>query len=239
MTRIYQNIPLTVGTEITLDEAASHHVATVLRAKTGEKLIVFNGDGCDYEATILLINKKKVVIALMQGNVKNTESSLKLHLAQGIARGEKMDFIVQKAVELGATSITPLLTARSNMRLSAEQRAKKMAHWQAILVAACEQSGRTKLPTLHLIESLSSWLSKAHGTRFLLSPHAENPLPSSLTTSEISLVIGPEGGLSPEEITLALSHHFQPLKLGPRVLRTETATIAALAILQQQYGDMS
>jgi 16S rRNA (uracil1498-N3)-methyltransferase len=169
------------------------------------------------------------------------ESFLKITLAQGIARGDRMDTIVQKAVELGVFDIMPLLTERCNVRLSGEREEKRLMHWQQIAVSACEQSGRNEVPMVHAPESYHSWLSSTHHEYgFVLSPHVSDRLQmvSLPKTARISLLIGPEGGLTDNEVATAIAKGFKPLSLGPRILRTETATLAALTAIQVTFGDM-
>ncbi len=239
--RVFQSIPLQVDALIPLDEQASHHVGRVLRAAINDRLILFNGTGSEYEAVIQGISKKCVTVHITAQHTHTVESPLQLHLVQGIARGEKMDVIVQKAVELGVSAITPLITARCNVRLSGDRCDKRLQHWQAVAVSAAEQSGRQLVPQIHAPVTLSTWLNQPRaGLTYVLSPHVASklavqgvPQPTPLT-----VMIGPEGGFSDEEVALAVEHGALPLNLGPRVLRTETASIAALSVLQFCYGDM-
>ncbi len=238
--RIYQPIPLKTDTAITLDEAASHHVARVLRATLSDEIIIFNGEGGEFEATITEITKKNVIVYIKKFLARDVESPLELWLAQGISRGEKMDFTIQKAVELGVTKIIPLLTERCNVQLNAEKKQKRWEHWQAIIIHACEQSGRTTLPKLSLPEEFSSWIKKAPkaSANFVLTPDAKNAFKINDIPKTAQILIGPEGGLSAKEIEEACQLGFTPTKLGPRILRTETAGVAALSVLQCLYGDL-
>lgn len=239
--RVYQPIPLVVGNTISLDEHASHHVGRVLRAKVNDRVALFNDVGIEVEGVIHAISKKCVTVLITALNPVSVESPLHLHLVQGIARGEKMDVIVQKAVELGVSEITPLITERCNVRLSGERSDKRWAHWQAVAVSAAEQSGRQCVPTIHAPISFAAWLPPSMAeTTFILSPHAAHKLttPSKGATTAVTVMVGPEGGFSEEEVALAVARGVQPLKLGPRILRTETAPIAALSILQYCLGDM-
>lgn len=240
MTRIYQATSLTTNTSITLDEKASHHLARVLRASVGDELIIFNGEGGEYAAVITQMMKKHVQVEIQQFHAREVESPLQIHLAQGIARGEKMDFIVQKAVELGVTHIIPLITERCNVRLDNEREEKRLQHWQSVVISACEQSGRNRTPHISAPQLLPNWLLQVKTDyRFVLTPHVQTKLiKENMSHPSITLLIGPEGGLSEQEIQLATTHHFTPLNLGPRVLRTETATVAAVAVLQGIYGDL-
>lgn len=236
--RIYQPGPIKLATLMSLDEKASHHLATVLRAKVGEPVTLFNGEGGEYAAVIRQIAKKSISLEVLAFQAREAESPLQLQLAQGVARGEKMDFIVQKAVELGVSCIVPLLTERSNVRLDAERAEKKRQHWQAVVVSACEQSGRNRIPIVQPIISLIDWLPQVQAARrLILSPQGEAALePLSIDASAV-LLVGPEGGLSQKEESLARQQGFASLQLGPRILRTETAALAALAVLQARFGD--
>jgi 16S rRNA (uracil1498-N3)-methyltransferase len=241
LSRIYQPVPLVLHALIRLDEKASHHVARVLRAKTGDKLTVFNGSGSECDATIIHIDKKGVDVEMINFVTRNVESPIDIYLAQGIARGEKMDFIVQKAVELGVKKIIPLITERCNVRLDSEREEKRLLHWQSVAISACEQSGRNQIPEIFAPIAFKAWLPKVKADHlFVLSPHVRGQLPTANlpANTRIVLLIGPEGGLSDEETGVAIKHGFLSLNLGPRILRTETATIAAISIFQFNYGDI-
>lgn len=239
MVRIYQAHSLVSNQEIALDKEASHHIARVLRMQVGESLIIFDGKNKQYAAEIVNISKQTVTVLLGQEVAGKVESPIELCLVQGIAKGEKMDWIVQKAVELGVTAIYPLQTERGNVRLSAEREDKRIAHWQKVVISACEQSGRIRIPTLHPILSLREYLAakSADENVFILTPHESGSL-SEASNKRYSVLIGPEGGFSQQEITLALDAGCKPLNLGPRILRTETAAVAALSVVQFEYGDL-
>lgn len=240
--RLYQASPLTVNTSIRLDERAFHHAARVLRAKVGEQVILFNGEGGEYKAVIKNIDKKGMDVDILAFSEREAESPVAIHLAQGIARGEKMDFIVQKAVELGVSSIVPLFTERCNIKLADERAGKRLAHWRSICIGACEQSGRNRLPKIVEPISLNDWLPSAKADySFVLSPVAQEKIPALTLKPQaaILLLIGPEGGLSETEINRAKQTGFMPLNLGPRILRTETASIAAITALQCRFGDLA
>ncbi len=241
ISRIYQLIPLQVSARVRLDEKASHHLARVLRAKVGEKLTLFNGEGGEYLARITQIDKKGVEVEVLQFSEREAESPLTIHLAQGIARGEKMDFIVQKAVELGVNNIIPLITERCNVRFDEGREEKRLAHWQSVVVSACEQSGRNRVPRVLPPVRLEKWFSEIEvDVGFVLSPHVQVKLSSiAIDCKSVALLIGPEGGLSEQEIEMAMRKGFLPLNLGPRVLRTETATLAAVTMVQGWLGDMN
>lgn len=241
--RIYQETPLSVGSVIDLDAQATHHVGRVMRLQTGEPVIIFNGSQPgEYLGVITHISKKNITVRLDEYCPRTVESPLNLILAQGIARGEKMDYIIQKAVELGVSQIIPLMTERSTVKLDAERQQKRLQHWQAIAISACEQSGRTSIPLIAIPQLLNNWLQKieTNNPLFVLSPHVKKKLAPAAykKAAAMTVLIGPEGGLSEGEINAALQKGFIPLNLGPRILRTETATIAALTALQCFYGDL-
>jgi 16S rRNA (uracil1498-N3)-methyltransferase len=213
----------------------------VLRLRPGAPLTLFNGRGGEFAGRIEAARGDAVTVAVAEASATERESPLLLTLAQGVSRGERMDLIVQKATELGVARLLPLLTERSVVRLDAKAAARKLAHWRAIAIAACEQSGRNRLPSLTEPLELREFLAgKAEdGTRLLLSPGAalgiaDVPRPAGAVT----VLIGPEGGLSAEEQERAVAAGFLGVRLGPRVLRTETAAIAALSLLQRQFGDL-
>lgn len=242
ISRIYQAVSLSLHSTIHLDQKASHHLTSVLRATIDDKLTLFNGQGGEYEAVITHIDKKGVDVEIKNFSSREAESPIQIHLAQGIARGEKMDFIVQKSVELGVTKIFPLITERCNVRLDSEREEKRLQRWQSIIISACEQSGRNRVPEIAVPMTLKAWLSNVKADKcFVLSPHVQNKLLLDVSSSNasIALLIGPEGGLSDFEVETALQHGFLPLNLGPRVLRTETATISAITALQYRYGDIA
>ena len=241
-TRLFQAIPLKEGERVWLDAQASHHLAGVLRARRGDTLTLFNGEGGEFAATLLRIEHRKVEVAIGAWQPRNIESPLRLHLGQGISRGEKMDFTLQKAVELGVSAVTPLLTTRCNVRLQKERFEKKWHHWRAIAVHACEQCGRNTVPEIFPPMTLTGWLETLSVEQgFVLDPRASDSLKTVLagkTLTEAALLIGPEGGLDEEEIRQALSRQFVSLSLGPRILRTETAGLAAISALQCLSGDL-
>ncbi len=236
--RIYHPQTLTQGEIQTLSEQAGYHLARVLKMNVGEPLFLFDGSGDVCEATIATIKKNQITVTLGSVITQNNESPLNIHLGQALVRGEKMDLIFQKAVELGVYVITPLLTEHGNTSLSAERLDKKMAHWQGIMINACEQCGRNTLPILHEPQSISSWLqSQTTDLKLILHPTAHQDVLKKIEINSISLAIGPEGGFSDLEIKQATQYHFQAAALGPRILRTETAGLAMVAVLQYMYGD--
>lgn len=244
--RLHIDHRLDIGADIPLPPQASEHAARVLRLVVGDPLTLFNGDGCDYPATILVLGKREVTVRITDKRARRNESPLVLTLAQGVARGDKMDFIVQKATELGVARIVPLLTERSEVKLDPARSEKRLTHWRAVAASACEQSGRAVLPEITAALPLSTWLadldSQGGGTEGALRLAL---LPEAATSSrELCfggagglLVVGPEGGLGERDIDALQAAHFEGLRLGPRILRTETAGLAALAALQAIHGD--
>lgn len=239
--RLYLNAQLNAGLSVSLDEPQSHYLNKVLRMEAGRELQVFNGDGKEYRATITKVDKRAVEIAVLSGAEINRESPLHTHLAIGISRGERMDWVLQKATELGVTKITPLFTERTEVRLQGERLEKKIQHWQQITLSACEQCQRNVPPQLLPAQDISSFLPQDNSALKLVLHHRSEqtlrqlPLPSSVT-----LLVGPEGGLSEREIESAVRQFdYTPLTLGPRVLRTETAPVAALVAVQMLWGDLS
>ncbi len=238
--RVYCQEAARSGQNILLDAAASNHLLRVLRLKTGSGLRVFDGCGLEFLATLIDQQKKKAIIAITEPRPSFLESPLHIHLGQGISRGEKMDYTIQKAVELGVTKITPLYTQYSGVTLSGERIEKRLAHWRSIIISACEQCGRNVLPTIVPPLSLEHWLQACQEPlRFILQPGGNQHLRNITKAADyVALVTGPEGGFSAEELALANQAQFQALNLGPRVLRTETAAPAAIAALQCLWGDM-
>ena len=240
--RIHVDLPLASGTGLILPEQAGEHVARVLRLKVGDPVILFNGDGHDYDAQLAGLGKREVSVNVLAARAVTNESPLRLTLAQGVARGEKMDFIVQKATELGVDRIVPLQTERSEVRLDPTRAEKRLTHWQAVAASACEQSGRARLPQVLPAQSLDSWLQTLDdnaGSRLALLPEGHRrPRDLTITTARGVLVVGPEGGLGERDVDALTRAGFEGLVLGPRILRTETAGLAALAALQTLYGDV-
>jgi 16S rRNA (uracil1498-N3)-methyltransferase len=238
--RIYTEQTLQANGSIQLESRASQHVARVLRMQVGEPLVLFNGGGGQYRATISAANKKAVVVTTGDHAAIEVESRLRLQLGIAISRGERMDWIVQKATELGVCSISPLFSERTEVRLKGERADKKLRHWQQVAISACEQCGRNRLPVIQPLQSLNQWVSEARAdTRLVLHHRAGPPDTSPAAPASAALLVGPEGGLTSTEIASAEQAGFRPLQLGPRVLRTETAPLAAIAILQARWGDMA
>ena len=239
--RIHVDLPLTAGSEVSLPQQAAEHVVRVLRMNVGDPLTVFNGDGHDYSGSITATGKREVVLRVDEAQAVHNESPLALTLAQGVARGEKMDLIVQKATELGVARIVPLLTERSEVKLDPARAEKRLAHWRAVAASACEQSGRARLPEIVPVLPLQNWLDglPADDTlRLALLPEATRSSRDLVfAASGGVLVVGPEGGLGERDTQALAAAGFDGLRLGPRILRTETAGLAALAALQALHGD--
>lgn len=237
--RIYTSQILQENTELELEERAAHYLLKVLRMDAGRELILFDGRGGEFPAVITDKTKSRVVVKTGIKQDINRESPLDTHLGIGISRGERMDWVLQKASELGVTAITPVFSERTEVKLSGERLDKRLQHWQNILISACEQCQRNTLPHLHSPCQLGEFLAtNTAEQRFVLHHRADTRLGDIPRPSSVSLLIGPEGGLSEDEIALASQYNFSPLKLGERVLRTETAPIAALAVIQHLWGDL-
>lgn len=239
--RLHVDLPLTVGAEFALPPDAGGHAARVLRLAAGAPLTLFNGDGADYAATVLDVGKREVRVRVLDRQSVTSESPLPLTLAQGVARGEKMDLIVQKATELGVQRIVPLLTERAEVKLDAARADKRLAHWRAVAASACEQCGRARLPEIAAATSLTDWLASLTdigALRLALLPTADTSV-RALQPRDAGalLVVGPEGGLGERDVATLTTASFHGLRLGPRILRTETAGLAALAALQALHGD--
>jgi 16S rRNA (uracil1498-N3)-methyltransferase len=233
--RLYQNTPLILGDNIMLDAYASHHLIKVLRFSRGKNITLFNGDGMDYSAEVLQV-KKDCVVKILDKTQNLSESKLNLTLVQGVAKGEKMDFLIQKSVELGVNKIIPVFTDRCVVRLKGDKLKKRTEHWKKIVIGACEQSGRSVVPSLELPIALSDLASVDLNGAFVLHHRAEKSLLELPKQTRVSIIIGPEGGLSEAEIEQLIATGAQPLLLGNRVLRTETASLAAIANIQLLWG---
>lgn len=236
--RIYQQAPLVSGETIELESSASHHLTKVLRLKNSDAITLFNGEGGEYSAHLQIENKKTFAI-IQQFHDINNESPLDITLLQGISKGERMDLAIQKAVELGVKRIIPIFCQRSVVNLKNDRAEKKHQHWQGIVINACEQSGRCILPKLETPIKLVDYLGlDIDGYKLTLDPTAQQGINTlELSNGQITLLIGPEGGLTESEITQAASRGFKGITLGPRVLRTETAALACIAALQALHGD--
>jgi 16S rRNA (uracil1498-N3)-methyltransferase len=238
VSRLYVPSPLAENMAIQLDDDSSHYLRSVLRLKKDDAIVIFNGEGGEYLAKALEVTRKAVTLAVGAYQSRSVESSLHLSLGLGIARGDKMDWSIQKSVELGVNVITPLLTERCVVQFKGEKMPQRWHHWQKIIQHAAEQSGRTVLPTLNAIELLPDWVGQQQGLKVFLDPYAQASL-NVLTpeNKQVTLMTGPEGGFANHERDVAKAAGFVPVRMGSRVLRTETASIAALSALQMLWGD--
>ncbi len=238
VSRLYVPLPLALNQLVELDDDSGHYVRTVLRLKKDDAIILFNGKGGEYICELGEVSRKTVLVAVKSWNDRSVESPLQVTLGLGISRGDRMDLSVQKAVELGANRITPLVTERCVVQFKGEKKPQRLQHWQKIVQHAAEQSGRTVLPELTGIEDLQSWAANQQGLKVFLDPYAECSLaelqPDDL---KVTLLSGPEGGFADQERSVAKAAGFIPVRLGSRILRAETATIAALAAVQMLWGD--
>jgi 16S rRNA (uracil1498-N3)-methyltransferase len=239
--RFFTDSPLTLNADIQLSESAAAHATRALRLNVGDNAIIFNGDGFDYACTLTSVKKNAVTATITGANAISNESPLDITLLQGISSGDRMDFTIQKAVELGVKKIQPINSQRSVVKLTQDRAEKRIEHWQNVAISACEQSGRAFVPKVLPPLSLESWLSQnpySNTMRILLNPIGARRLAEiEKPASTIELLIGSEGGLSQAEIDLASSQHFQSIVLGPRILRTETAALTAISAMQALWGD--
>ena len=237
--RIHTDQALQAGARVELEPGQAHYIARVLRMRAGDALILFNGAGGQYPATLEAVGKNAVAVTIGEFEPVERESPLALHLGIAISRGDRMDWVVQKATELGVYAITPLLSERTEVKLKGEREARKLRHWQQIATSACEQCGRNRLPVVHPLQPLQDWCQRVEAdARLVLDPAAESSDPGAAAPASIALLVGPEGGFSAAEIAAAATAGFHSLQLGPRVLRTETAPLAAISLLQARWGDM-
>lgn len=238
--RIYQQGSFKAGMQVYLDKDALKHVVTVLRMQPGQELIIF-ADNYEHLAKIITANKKEVKVLIEAVNFVSRESPRNIHLAQSIAKGERMELVIQKAVELGISSITPIITERTVVKLDSTRMEKKLNHWQAIAIAACEQCGRNIIPTINNIKTFDEYVNHVHqGHKYILSLKNSRSLKTLefQNNDAITILIGPEGGFSQNELELAKDKQFIAISLGPRILRTETAAISAITLLQALAGDL-
>lgn len=236
--RFFDNQTLTVCETIQLSTATSHRLTSVLRLSVDDPLMLFNGDGYEYKGIITHIKRNGVTVKILERTLNCVESPLKIHLGQAVSKGEKMDFVMQKATELGVCVVSPVCAMRSVVHLKAERLEKKQEHWQKIAMHAAEQSGRGYIPVVQPTLPLMEWLeTRTENTRLVLDPMAQQTLSNIEIQGPVALLIGPEGGLTEAEINHAKQRQFKPIKLGPRILRTETAALAILALIQYAAGD--
>lgn len=241
VSRIYYEGSLDLSLSVTLPQESSHYILHVLRLKMGDEVILFNNTEGEYLCEIIDIKKSNASLKVKKFVNTNPESGLKLHLAQAIVKGDKMDWIIQKAVELGVTEITPLMTEFCNIKLNPQRAAKRIHHWQKIIISACEQSGRTKLPLLNPVDYLERWVDEQNAdVKIICHPEIKDPhpRPSPVYERGVRVLIGPEGGFSPSEVKMSMENGFKAMSLGPRILRADTAAVAALSILQNTWGDL-
>jgi 16S rRNA (uracil1498-N3)-methyltransferase len=243
MHRFYHSNPLDLNQIIILDEFSSHHALRVMRVKVDDFLVLFNGDGFEYRGRVSDINKKTINVEILSKEKNNSESPININLFQSISSNEKMDMVIQKATELGVSSIQPIFTSRSTIKLSLDRTKKRVIHWKQVSISACEQSGRSKIPTIKspiVFDQISEGI-KTNSLNLLLHPdnlEESSNLPNEYS-GDINIFIGPEGGFSQDEALLLKKQNCINIQLGPRILRTETAPLAIIAILQYKYGDFA
>jgi 16S rRNA (uracil1498-N3)-methyltransferase len=245
LTRVYVNATLIPGSLVELPPDSAAHLAKVLRARSGDEIVLFTGDGREFAGAVESVRGSRVTAAVGEGREVDRESRLAVTLLQCIPRGDRMDFIVQKATELGVSRIVPAISQRSVVRLDASQAESKAAHWRAVAINACEQCGRNRVPVIYSPRPLISYLGdssgasmRATGPRLLLDPELRSDGPVQDIGAAVDIAIGPEGGFAAEELEAFRVSGFAAVRLGPRVLRTETAAIAAIAWLQSRFGDL-
>lgn len=236
LSRFFIDAPLSLG-QHELPEAQAHYIGRVLRHAAGDAVQLFDGSGQEFLGELVEVGKKSVRVELREAFAGLAESPLRIHLGQGLSRGERMDWAIQKATELGVARITPIVSERCEVRLKDERADKRTAHWRQIAISACEQCGRSVLPQIDVPVTLAEWLQGVEAElKLVLHPVAE-PLLSHARPASLAFLIGPEGGLGDGEVELARAAGFQAARLGPRVLRTETAPVVALSVAQQLWGD--
>lgn len=238
ISRLYIPDKLNAGECIELSKDSAHYVRSVLRLKKDQSLTLFNGQGGEFLCTLNEVSRKRVALNIIKAVDKNVESPLLVTLGLGISRGDRMDWAIQKAVELGVRNIIPLITERCVIKFKSDKKQQRLQHWKNIVQHAAEQSGRTFLPELKAIENLQHWVQTQQGLKILLDPDAEKSMTELKPDAmQVTLLSGPEGGFSDKERELAITENFIPVRLGARVLRTETASIAALSAVQMLWGD--
>ena len=239
LTRVYIAQPIECNEMIELPHEAAKHLLLVLRHQVGDQCILFNGTGIDYISEVVAIKKKQTTVKVLQAQKIDNESPLHTHLGQAMGKGDRMDYSLQKSVELGVNEITPLITERVNVKLTSERFEKKMQHWRAIIVSAAEQSGRSVLPLLHSPVVFQEWVQKDFcAQKIICDPLATQPWAALKKNSALVFAIGPEGGLTEAEINFAKKHGWQTVLLGPRILRMETASSTMLSLAQHSWGDL-
>ena len=239
--RIYTNRELKPGGDILLERRSAHYLSGVLRVRAGQRVVLFNGDGHDYAADVEQAGKKEFALTVVSRLPAAPEPGLEITVVQAIGRGERMDQTLQKCTELGASAFQPLISERVGVRIKPEKLDGRVKHWQAVVVSACEQSGRAVVPPVHHPVTLGDWLEQGEGLLLALAPGAELPLARIDPGSHrrIAVVTGPEGGFSDDELARMKARECRLVGLGPRILRTETAAPAAVSILQSRFGDLA
>lgn len=242
-TRLFVSRQLINGAEAVVEGDRARYLGRVLRLRVGDELAVFDGAGTEWSATVAAMTRSSATLELGDTHETQTESPLEIHLVQGISRGERMDFVMQKATELGVARITPVLTEYGVVKLDEQRATKRREHWEGVVTSACEQSGRTRLPLIDTPLTLKAWFGNEPGdadVQLILAPGTGMSLVEVATPrNRVCILIGPEGGFSPTEYEDAAIAGFQAVSLGPRTLRTETAAAAALAVMQANWGDLS
>ncbi len=236
LSRFFIDAPLSLG-QHELPEAQAHYIGRVLRHAAGDAVQLFDGSGQEYLGKLIEVGKKAVRVELREQLAGQAESPLRIHLGQGLSRGERMDWAIQKATELGVGEITPIVSERCEVRLKDERADKRLAHWRQVAISACEQCGRSVLPVIHAPITLAEWQAHVQAELKLVLHPVAAPLESHARPHSLAFLIGPEGGLSEAEVAQAKAAGFHAARLGPRVLRTETAPVVALAVAQQLWGD--
>lgn len=241
-TRLHIEGNYSTGAELELGSDKSRYLTRVMRLRVGDPLLVFDGEGSEYHATLASAGKASATLSVNEKTVAETETNLRVHLVQGISRGDRMDFVVQKATELGIKRVTPVLTEYGVVKLDAKRAEKRRDHWQKVAASACEQCGRVRLPLIDMPVTLKGWFGSKPASvdmQLILRPGAKLSLTGiDEPPTKICLLVGPEGGFSDGEYADAEVAGFRPIALGPRIMRTETAAVATLAILQSRWGDL-
>ena len=238
LSRVYQAQKLISGTTITLDRENAHYLGRVMRLKPGDPVNLFNSEDGEFAAKLIELGKQQALVRIGDQVENQADPKLSVHLGLGLSRGERMDYAVQKSTELGVYSITPLVTDYCEVKLNEERQKNRQAHWQRVAISACEQCGRSKVPTVDLPLTLKRWLSDRPGG-FLLDSRADSRIADQQVGDTINVLIGPEGGFSEQELKIARQQDYKVIRFGPRILRTETAPVAALSVLQFLYGDLA
>ena len=239
LSRIHTRQSLQAGSTVVLEEEVAHYIGKVLRMRPGEQVALFNDVDGEHLACLTSVDKRTVTVQLLEVRERRADPVLRIHLGLGLSRGERMDYAVQKATEAGVYSITPLVTERCEVKIKSDRVDNRLNHLERIAISACEQSGRCAVPRVDAPMSLQEWLGRAHpGARFVLDHLGESGMSAATAPQDVTLLIGPEGGLSAAEVEAASAAGFLAVKLGPRVLRTETAPVIAIAIAQYLWGDL-